>query len=281
MTCAWDAYLSLLPLWIRKEVAQRDMDKLIEVRLRLGLPPMLVYRKESCFLNRICTTDDLMFCVNIASKFSPWASSTLKYGYITGKGGHRVGVCGSYVDSDRSIGIKEPGMLNLRVARDVQGVSKDLAKYEGSILILGRPGSGKTTLLRDLIRKRSNLDSGFISVIDEREELFPKWDGKYCFDYGPRTDIMSGCSKKTGVLMLLRNMTPTVIAVDEITGADDCEAISKVGWCGVSLYATAHASSVSDLYARPIYKPIIQSGIFQNVIIMHEDKSWHLERMNI
>jgi len=93
--------------------------------------------------------------------------------------------------------------------------------------------------------------------------------------------VLSGCGKAAGVEMLLRTMNPAVIAVDEITAASDCEALLHAGWCGVQLLATAHAGSRRELFTRPVYKPLIQSGLFQNLIIIQQDKSWTLERMDL
>jgi len=172
-------------------------------------------------------------------------------------------------------------MLNLRVARDFVDIAPEPHESLGSILILGKPGSGKTTLLRDLIRKRAKCHADMISVVDEREEICPLVNGDYCFPFDGQVDILSGCKKSHGIEMALRNMTPSIIATDEITATEDCEALIHAGWCGVKLYATAHAGCAEDLYARPVYRPIVTSGIFQTLVIMQEDKSWYTERMRV
>ena len=91
--------------------------------------------------------------------------------------------------------------------------------------------------------------------------------------------MLTGCSKVQGVEMLLRVMGPSVIAVDEITSEEDAAAIIRAGWCGVSLLATAHASSLSDLRRRPVYEPLVRSRLFETVIVLQPDKSWKAERM--
>ena len=145
----------------------------------------------------------------------------------------------------------------------------------GALLILGPPGAGKTTLLRDIIRHRSN-GGKIVSVVDERGELFPCGN---LFDPGTRTDVLTGCSKAQGVDIALRTMSPKCIAVDEITAQEDCQALVSALWCGVDLLATAHAANCNDLQSRPIYRPLIQTGLFKQVIVLSRDKSWHLERM--
>ena len=171
--------------------------------------------------------------------------------------------------------------MSIRVARQVYGVSADLWKLDGSVLILGRPGCGKTTLMRDMIQQYSLSSRNHITVIDEREELFPRSNGLFCFCPGPKTDIISGCSKEKGIIMALRNMTPAVIAVDEITAHEDCAALLEAGWCGVDLFATAHAKNQDDLRSRPIYQTLMGSGLFKYVVILELDKSWHLEEVKL
>lgn len=282
MKCAWQAFINLLPVWMRESVDKQGRETLQELRLRLNAPPELICSSGSIRFERRVSADDLHFCVNIASRYSPWASGTTRYGFITAPGGHRIGLCGKAVTSNGIMtGVNPLSSLCLRVARDFSGIADRAVNCPGSILIIGRPGSGKTTLLRDLIRLKSNQISGCISVVDEREELFPYIHNQPCFPVGLHTDVISGCSKAQGIEMTLRNMGPEIIAVDEITANDDCTALLHAGWCGVKLIATAHAGNKSDLLNRPVYRPLIDSGIFDTLLILHTDKTWHEERMII
>ncbi len=275
MRCAWKELLSILPLWMRSEVDELGRDTLQELRLRLGLPPELVRSSFNVNMKATITRDDLHYIVNAASRYSPWSASSASQGYITAPGGHRIGLCGEAVmQNGQMTGIRSVTSLCIRVARDFPGIAQKIASVSGSVLILGRPGSGKTTLLRDLIRLRS--ERGCVAVVDERGELFPQG-----FSTGSRTDILTGCAKTQGIEMLLRTMGPEVIAVDEITSETDCTALMKAGWCGVQLFATAHASSKEDLYGRAVYKPLVASRIFQTLVILRPDKSWKVERMEL
>lgn len=277
MNCAWDMYMNILPVRLRKGIDKYQLS-VQETRLRLGQRVEVRTQNGSVWLDANVTADDLSFVVNAASRYSPWATETIANGFITAPGGHRVGICGQAVVANGCMhGIRSISSVCIRVARDFYGIANGALQFNGSILILGRPGSGKTTLLRDLIRGLS--DRYTVSVVDEREELFPRRDNGFCFSVGKRVDIMCGCCKADGIQTVLRTMNPDYIAVDEITAAEDCEALLHAGWCGVKLLASAHAENQRDLHQRPVYRPLVESHIFQNLLILRPDKTWHAERM--
>lgn len=279
MKCAWQAFLNLLPIWMRQQVDKLGKDTLQELRLRLLQRPELICSCGRYTLDRTVSTEDLCFVVNAASRYSPWTASTSAQGYITGPGGHRIGLCGQAVISGGIMtGVRELSSLCMRVARDFPGIAGQ-REIQGSILIIGGPGSGKTTLLRDLVRLRSDTGQGSVAVVDEREEIFPYWQGQPCFSSGKATDILRGCGKAQGIESVLRCMGPETIAVDEITAESDCTALLNAGWCGVKLLATAHAGSVQDLMRRPVYSPLLSGKLFDRVIVMRQNKSWTMERM--
>lgn len=276
MNCAWDKFLLLLPHRMRQEVDRLGHDTLEEVRLRSGKPVELVLNGKSMFLTYLATEEDIKFAVNTASRYSPWAAATVAQGYLTANGGHRIGLCGECVVQNGNItGIRTAHSLCIRVARAFSGLAA-CAPKTGSLLILGPPGCGKTTLLRDLIRLRSERGQT-VSVVDERGEIFPQGAD---FPAGPRTDVLTGCSKLQGVRMTVKTMNPYCIAVDEITAQEDCQAVMDAGWCGVDLLATAHAQDVQDLYKRRIYQPLVDSGLFLVALVLDKDKTYRLERIS-
>ena len=274
MKCAWKELLSILPPWLAAEVERRDM--LQELRLRLDSPPELVFPEESQWLRRAVSRADLLFCVNTASRYSPWAAQTMASGYLTAPGGHRIGLCGeTVVNRGVMTGFREITSLCIRVAREFPGIGENAAGLSGSILLIGPPGSGKTTLLRDIVRTISQRET--VAVVDEREELFPvefRQSAK-------RMDVLTGCAKADGIEIALRCMGPSSLAVDEITAEADCEALLRAGWCGVRLLATAHAASLQDLYRRAVYRPLVKAQLFSHVLVLHRDKSWREERMEL
>ena len=273
MTCAWKELLAVLPTWMRKDVNVLGADSMQELRLRINAPPELVCRKETRWLERPIAEEDLHYTINAASRYSPWAASSSARGYITISGGHRMGICGEAVIQGGTVtGIKNVSSLCIRVARDFPGIAAEMEGTTGSILILGAPGWGKTTLLRDLIRQLEQMER--ICVVDERGELFPEGISR-----GTRVDVLSGSSKGEGIPMLLQTMGPSCIAVDEITAQEDTFALLQAANCGVRLLATAHGASISDFRQRSIYRPLIENGVFDILLVLRKDKTYTMERM--
>lgn len=97
-------------------------------------------------------------------------------------------------------------------------------------------------------------------------------------DVGPRTDVLDACPKALGIPMALRAMNPQAIAVDEITAEADARALLRAANCGVRLLATAHGTSAADLRRRSVYRPLAESGVFQTLLILRQDKSFRSER---
>lgn len=276
MICAWKELLAILPPWLAREVDRFNKDTLQELRLRQGLPPQLILKDRSIWLERPVSGDDLTFCVNTASRYSPWAAQTTAHGYLTAAGGHRIGLCGEAVlQHGIMTGVRTIRSLCIRVARDFPGLAEKYSSLAGSILIIGPPGSGKTTFLRDLLRQFSMFQT--VAVADERCELFPEG----LFFRGKALDVLSGCPKVQAVDALLRTMGPETLAMDEITAREDCEALLHAGWCGVRLVATAHAAAIGDLRNRILYRPLLDAKLFQHILVLRRDKTLHEERVTL
>lgn len=282
MRCQWQDLLNLLPERIKYGVDQYSGNDIQEIRLRIGSPPELRTASANALLNGSVNAEDIGYCINMATRYSPWTSASVTEGFITAPGGHRIGLCGECVYDGQTLkNMKTVTSLCIRVARDFDNICGGLCGCAGSLLIVGRPGSGKTTLLRDLIRNVSSRKNEVVAVLDERRELFPYSAGRFCFPTGAHTDILSGCKKIQGMEMVLRTMGPTVIAVDEITSQEDCAALIRAAWCGVRLIATAHSGSKEELLRSKLFSPIIQAGIFDTLIVLHPNKSWREESLRL
>lgn len=172
--------------------------------------------------------------------------------------------------------------MNFRIAREIKGCGDNLLRYLydnqefQNTLIVGIPGSGKTTLLRDLIRQISNGNQYYkglnTGVVDERNEIASMHKGIEQTDLGLRTDVISNVPKALGIKILIRSISPQVIAVDEIGGKNDAEAIFYAMCCGSKGLFTAHGNSIGDIKANPELKELIEHKIIERIIILDKFK---------
>ena len=269
-----------------------DFSKLQEIRLRVGAPFLIVYGGKEFFLDsagRFTSEADKAFVVGqreiretleYISNYSMYAfDEELRQGYLTVQGGHRVGVAGKMIWEGRQAkSMKNISFLNIRLAHEVQGCADDILPYlvrEQGIyhtLLISPPRCGKTTLLRDLIRQLSDGDSSrggmTVGVVDERSELGACYLGVPQNDVGCRTDILDGCPKVEGMMMLVRSMAPQVIAVDEVGSGEDVRAMEYVMNCGICLLATAHGISIDDIKNKPVFGRLVKEKIFGRYVLL-------------
>ncbi len=142
-------------------------------------------------------------------------------------------------------------------------------------LIVAPPGVGKTTYLRDCIRllsegDRPNAEPLKVSVVDERSEIAACCRGIPQNDVGPRTDVLDGCPKSQGMRMLLRSMSPQVIAVDELGGEEDFQSLYEVMHSGIRILGTIHAGSLEELYSKPYLESFLGKGRIERVILLQK-----------
>nr|WP_315019573.1 stage III sporulation protein AA [uncultured Aminipila sp.] len=246
-----------------------------EFRFRIGQPISIISLNEEYYISYAVDYEMLNNLINRLLNYSYYAYETeLANGYITIEGGHRVGVCGKVVLEKENVKlIKDISSLNIRCSREVIGASeeclKKILKPDGSIhntLIVSPPKCGKTTLLRDLVRNLSS--KGFrVGVCDERSEIAGSYKGKTCYDLGPRTDILDGCPKEQGIIMLIRSMSPNIIATDEIGKSADIYAIEAAMCAGVNLITTIHGNSYEDILNSAIGS-LVKKGTFSCIIFL-------------
>ncbi len=279
----FDRAALLLPHNLReraRELKREERASCEEFRLRLGYPSSVVMPEgERSMGGDPVTKRELGFVLEAATGASVHsASSRLAEGFITAKGGFRVGLCGAVgLSGGEPGGFTSVSSAAIRISREHKGACVPIidSVYSGgevrSTLIISPPGGGKTTLLRDLVRYISDAAGGpRVGLCDERSEIAAFFDGEPTMDVGRRTDVLDGCPKARAVSMLLRSMNPGVIAIDEITAEEDAEAMTRAAHCGVKLIATAHAASRTELAERPIYRALLASGVFEELIIIRK-----------
>jgi stage III sporulation protein AA len=226
------------------------------------------------------THQDTQSILQRISNYSIYAvEEELRNGYITLRGGYRVGIAGKVVlDGGRVKTLKYINSFNIRISREIIGVSNKVIRYIVSgaevyhTLILSPPQMGKTTLIRDIARQLSDGFPGFtgikVGIVDERSEIAGCFQGIPQNNVGLQTDVLDACPKATGIMMLIRSMSPVVIITDEIGRVEDVEAIEEALNAGIRIITTAHSSDIRDAHCRPIVSKILGKKIFQRIIVL-------------
>ncbi len=259
-------------------------NELQEIRIRVDKPIILKLREKDLILQYNILQTEILQIVERLCENSIYAyKNQICEGFITIKGGHRVGLTGSCViENGKITNIKYISSLNIRIAREVKNCSTRILREIIDIdnktiynsIIVAPPGRGKTTILRDIIRRLSdgieeiNFRGKTCGVVDERGEIAAMYKGAPQNDVGIRTDIIENVSKNKGIHMLIRTMAPEIIACDEIGSKEDVEAIHYALYSGVKGIFTMHGKNVEDIKNNKQIYELIENREIQKIIFL-------------
>lgn len=307
----------LLPDPLADMIARLDKstaEQLEEIRIREGKPLEVDFQGTYAFLSRngnlvptadgayVPRKDDCLKLLDMLTNHSMYSfEEELRRGYITIRGGHRVGLAGRAVLERGQVKLlRDISGFNIRIAREVRGAGAAVIRYLADelnstihhTLILSPPQCGKTTLLRDLARMISegswaapsaapyampNVTPSSaakrarglkVGIVDERSEIAACHEGVPTFDVGPRTDVLDACPKAEGMMMMIRSLSPQVLVVDEIGRKEDADAIVEAMHAGIRVIATAHGKNMDEIRKRPDLRPLLEAQMFGRYVVL-------------
>lgn len=281
--------IGIFPLKIGSLLKDRLLnERIYEIRIKIG-KPILVYSKfGESIINYSPTKEDMKIMIQKISNYSLYAyEEDIRQGFITIKGGHRVGIAGECVMENGEVKtIRNISSINIRISSEIIGCSDKLIKYiysknENRIfntIIISPPKCGKTTILRDIARNISNgmpslgLYGRKVAVIDERSEIGACHLGIPQNDIGIRTDILDNCLKREGMIMAIRSLSPEILICDEIGTKGDVEALLMAFNSGVNIITSIHGFTIEDIYNRKVFHELIDNGIIERAIVLSSAK---------
>lgn len=271
---------------IRKEVEEANLNwgQIQEFRLRIGQPLTVLYHNREVVFPTIVRLQELKETLDYVSNYSLYAyENELKQGFITIEGGHRVGMAGQVLlEHGKVKNLKQISSLNIRISHEILNCADKLFPYITynkqmyHTLIISPPRCGKTTMLRDMIRQISDgnkwVKGCTVGVVDERSELAGCYQGVPQNHMGMRTDVLDGCPKAEGMLMLIRSMAPQVIAVDELGAPEDIQALRYAMHCGCKMLATVHGESLEEIQRKPLFEQLVKERCFERYVVLKNGK---------
>ena len=275
-----------IKLELCKYINENNYRTLEEIRIRVNRPIILKFNNYFKIADYIIKTEEILRIMEYITENSIYSyQKQICEGFITLKGGHRVGISGNVImENEKIININYIYSLNFRISKEIIGVADEISKYvyeNGNIkntLIISPPGAGKTTILRDLIRIISEYKT--VGVVDERGEIAAMYKNIPQNNLGLQVDILNNVPKSIGMKMLIRSMAPEVICADEIGTKEDIEAIKYAVTSGVKGIFTAHGDSLEDMKWNPILKELIKENLIEKMIILDKNDRKNIKYIN-
>lgn len=312
-----ESVYSILPSLLKTiltRVSLEIQNVMEEIRIRENRPLEIIYLGKSAFVNEhgllsdqpvgayLPTKELCNKLLDLITNHSVYSyEEELKRGYITIIGGHRVGLAGRTVlEQGRVKLIRDISSFNIRVAREIINCSKPTlahlidptAQSIHHTLVISPPQQGKTTFIRDLARLISSGDWPYgystrlgqglkVGIVDERSELAACVKGVPIFNVGPRTDVLDGCPKAEGMMMMIRSLSPEVLVVDEIGKPEDAAAIHEALHAGVRVIASAHGKDILDIRGRPVLRQLYEEALFTRYVILNKSNAGRVAQVTV
>lgn len=151
-----EVILRYFPMQIQKVLNGygEQINEIEEIRIRVGRNIMLKARNYESVLEYTITQNDIMNILEKVCDNSIYAyRNQIANGYITIRGGHRIGIIGTcVVENGEVVNVKNITSMNIRIAQEIHGAADKIIRE----IINVRQNEIYNTLIVSPPRKRQN-----------------------------------------------------------------------------------------------------------------------------